>query len=85
MFLEMDLIFFNDVIYCNLYCKYCPYRVLGEVSRFVFKEGGAGSSSCHIIQCLSSQSTHTHTGCRFCRNDLKKKHFKKNTFKKKGI
>lgn len=29
MFLEMDLIFFNDVLYCNLYCKYCPYRGLG--------------------------------------------------------
>lgn len=24
MSLEMDLIFFNDVLYCNLYCKYCP-------------------------------------------------------------
>lgn len=29
MFIEMDLIFFNDVLYCNLYCKYCPERVGG--------------------------------------------------------
>lgn len=67
MFLEMDLIFFNDVLYCNLYCKYCPSRVWGreEGSWFVFNTVRVRGGALHLFMMsyyrVSSQSTHTHT------------------------
>ena len=53
----MDLIFFNDVLYCNLYCKYLSWKSFGGAGGYhgfvlnIVKRGSeacVASSRCHI-------------------------------------